>query len=151
MVTNSTFKIAPWADALYAMDRAWWKVYITEVRATFRGALYSAADMRDMKEVTRLPRKEGTLGNSGAGAIDLAARAGARRIILLGYDCKYADDGRRHWFGDHPQQLGNAGRIETWPSHFKAVRERLASLEIINCSRDTALDIFPRAALEEVL
>src|SRR5690606_36428084 len=37
VVTNTTFRAAPWADVLYAMDRAWWLRYLDEVRKAFTG------------------------------------------------------------------------------------------------------------------
>src|SRR5690606_3319410 len=39
IVTNTTFRLCPWADVLYALDAAWWKQYLREVRQVFTGAL----------------------------------------------------------------------------------------------------------------
>lgn len=69
---------------------------------------------------------------------------------MLGYDCQKTN-GRAHWHEDHPVGLGNAGSVDKWPHHFVKVAEALAHVEIINCSRTTALRAFPRAKLEEVL
>src|SRR5690349_21512799 len=33
---NTTFKLAPWADVLFACDLPWWNHYIEEVRKTFK-------------------------------------------------------------------------------------------------------------------
>jgi hypothetical protein len=71
---------------------------------------------------------------------------------LLGLDCQYTG-GKRHWHGDHPPGLGNAKSLKKWPTGFK----RLAShckgqgVEVINASRETALDCFERQPLEAVL
>lgn len=89
--------------------------------------------------------------NSGAACIALSADAGAARIILLGYDCQHTG-GKTHWHGDHPKKLGNAGSVGKWPAAFAALAKTIpATTKVINCSRETALDCFPRAALEDVL
>src|SRR5690606_12343680 len=73
IVTNTTFMLAPWADVLYAMDRAWWSKYHVEARQNFKGELVCAAER--CFGVRRVRFKNG--GNSGAGAMSLAAHWGA--------------------------------------------------------------------------
>ena len=90
----------------------------------------------------------------GAGGIGFGCHhLGAKKIILLGYDCKYASDGKRHFFGDHPPGMnGNAGSLRSWPGHFRSISVRFSKkCDIVNCSRDTALTDFRRANLEDVL
>lgn len=89
-------------------------------------------------------------GNSGAGAISVAARQGAERIILLGYDCQHTG-GMAHHHEDHPQGLPNATTVKNWPSHFRDLAGRIGHVEIINSSRATALQQWPRMALEQAL
>src|SRR5690606_10503176 len=112
VVVNTTFRMAPWADALYAMDRAWWREHIDEVRSTFHGALW--APLGGMPGVKRIRFDRQTPRNSGAGAVAMAAQFGAARIVLLGYDAQHTG-GRKHWHGDHPKKLGNAGSVGKWP------------------------------------
>lgn len=151
IAVNTTFKVAPWADALYAMDQKWWLTYLPET-VHFEGVRYTNASLRHRAPgVHKVPRPFEHHGNSGAGAISLAHKGGASRIILLGYDCQRGPNGEAHHHGDHPKGLGNAGSIDKWPGQFAAVARRLAGVEIINCSRRTALTCFPRADLEEVL
>lgn len=89
--------------------------------------------------------------NSGFQAINLAVLAGAKRIVLLGYDMKTAG-AKSHWFGDHP--------IQTAPSVFSAMINNFPSLvkplaklgvEVLNCTPGSALECFPKRALESVL
>lgn len=88
--------------------------------------------------------------NSGFQAMNLAALAGAARILLLGYDMK-ARDKQLHWFGDHPVPTA-PHTIAGFRDGFKALAKAMpAGLQIINCSRDTALKCFPRADLESAL
>lgn len=142
---NTTFRMTPWADAVFAIDRDWWKQYAAEAES-FTGERLSMRLNRYGAKAAGI----GEHGNSGAGAISLAALRGASRVILLGYDAQYTG-GTRHWHGDHPRNLGNAGSIAKWPEHFEKVAKSLASMEIINCSRETALRCFPRESLEVVL
>ena len=136
----------PWADALFAIDNEWWKRYRDDVIYRFSGKRYSSNNCSQVEKV----RLE-TYGNSGAAAISLAAKIGAKRILLLGYDCKYADDGKRHWHGDHPAGLGNAKNIGNWIERFGQLAKDLRNIEIINVSRETVLTCFPRQTLEQAL
>src|SRR5690606_33987929 len=120
-----------------------WRTYWREVRAVFRGEC--VAPFRS--EYARKVRFVG-VRNSGASAIALAAYCGARRIVLIGYDCQHTG-GRRHWHEDHPASAsGNAGTVRHWPAMFRDVASRLKGVEVVNASRETALDTFPRASLE---
>lgn len=133
------------------MDRQWWEVHINEINKTFLGARYSTNPLNRRYQTIRLiPSAFEAYGNSGAACISLAAQGGARRIILLGYDCQKTD-GKTHWHGDHPPSLGNAGQINKWHEKFAKQSRDLQNLEIINCSRATALTCWPRANLEDVL
>jgi len=129
------------------MDRAWWKTYLNDVRLKFRGERLSSA--RSINGVETVRFYQG--GNSGAGAMSLAEHFGARRIILLGYDCGYAGDGKRHWHGDHPEGLGNAVSMPKWAAQFADMAGHLGNCEIINASRRTALTLWPRQDLETAL
>lgn len=88
--------------------------------------------------------------NSGAGAINLAAHLGVKKIILLGYDMQYTG-GKRHWHGDHPKGLANAGKINAWPKEFAALAKTITHVDVVNCTRETALHCWPKRNLDEVL
>ena len=126
------------------MDISWWKMHIDEVRESFRGQLLTA--QAHCFGAARI----GWHRNSGAGAIAAAAHFGASRIILIGYDCQHTG-GKTHWHGSHPRGLGDAGSVHKWPAQFARVARELKGIEIINCSRETALTCFKRARLEDVL
>lgn len=150
IVTNTTFRAAPWADVLLAMDRAWWEKYIDEVGSTFTGARYSVNLINQRFRVTQIAQPFTAHGNSGAAAISMAAKAGASKIILVGYDCQHTH-GKAHWHGDHPVGLGNAGRMEKWHAQFAKLAATLKGVSVVNCSRETALSAFPRGNLDEYL
>jgi len=154
IVTNTTFRNCPWADALYAYDAAWWRKYLPEIRAIFRGRLFTQSTSRiagvECVKLHALGFRD--FGNSGACAVSLAISAGAARVLMLGYDCQNTG-GRSHHHGDHPKGLGNCGSMPRWPAQFgrlaRYAKER--GVEVINVSRETALTCFPRHSLEEAL
>jgi len=131
---------------LYAMDRVWWTEYGAEVADVFKGI--ATTPVRNIRGTERVDSHD--TQNSGAGAIALAASHGAQCVYLLGYDCQLTG-GKAHWHGNHPKGLGNAGSVDKWPRQFRMLAARLPNIKIINCTRETALDVFPRGTLEDVL
>jgi hypothetical protein len=130
---------------LFAMDCKWWETHGAEASKNFSGERISSGGFVHCTKVRfRHPR------NSGAGAIALAAHWGASRVLMLGYDCQKTG-GKAHWHGDHPKGLGNAGSVAKWPAQFQDMLRYLADVEVINCSRATALTCFPRGDLETCL
>lgn len=143
IVTNNTYQLAPWADVLYGMDSKWWKVMEPE----FSGECLTAVD--NAPGANKSSSAKG--GNSGAGAMLLAAHRGAKTIIMLGYDCKIGEGGIRHWHGAHKAPLGNAVSLPTFYGHFKDAAAKLKNVDVVNCSRATKLDIWPLQRLEDAL
>lgn len=145
IVSNTTFRMAPWADYLWGMDHDWHQAYGREAAATFTGKICAPHVIRGT-EYYRI-----TAGNSGAGAILLAAELGATDILLLGYDCQHTG-GAAHWHPDHPVGLGNAGTVQKWPAQFEEVRAKLPpAVKVTNCTRQTALTVWPQRPLEDAL
>lgn len=148
IVTNTTVRMCPWADVLFAFDSKWWKQYREEV-ASFKGEKLSASMLAE-----NYGAKWVSLGyrNSGACAIALAMSRGASRIVLLGYDATFWN-GRSHWHEDHPYPLENAHTINEWAAQFEKLA-RVASkrgVAIVNASRRTQLVCFPLVSLEDAL
>lgn len=159
---NDAYKLAPWADVLYAADQKWWNWH--DGVPSFAGEKYAieSSDPVTWPGVCVL-RNTGPLGletepwglraghNSGYQAINLAVHLGAKRIVLLGYDMAPADDGRSHWFGEHPDRT-----VSPYPqmrAAFDTLVEPLQALgvEVFNCSRHTALLTFPCVPLDVAL
>lgn len=167
IVTNTTFRIAPWAHALFAFDVKWWDEYHEEVSKVFKGRKfgYSTPCIRYGAESLFHEAWFHSFSNSGACAVGLAVASGAKKIIMLGFDCQKTD-GKVHWHADHPARMSginarkrwpegmnNANSIKLWPRQFKAVADyaKERGVEIVNASRETALDCFPRVNLQDVL
>lgn len=143
IVTNNGYQLAPWADVLYGMDSKWWQVMQPE----FAGEKLTAVDNAPGAQRSSSPKG----GNSGAGAMLLAAHRGASKIILLGYDCQTGKDGIRHWHGAHKKPLGNAVSLPKFYGQFRQAASKLRDVKVINCSRSTALDMWPRQTLKAAL
>ena len=159
---NTTFQLAPWADALYACDAAWWHVHYSQARSLFAGKLWTQ-DREALRhegvqfiESVRAPGLSNRVGvihqgqNSGYQAIGLAHHAGAVKLILLGFDMQ-----GQHWHGQHPKPLTNtpAYLFPLWVSNFNAlaVDLEMAGVEVVNCTPGTALTCFRRADLRAEL
>jgi hypothetical protein len=106
----------------------------------------------DQAGLSKSPNHIHTGFNSGYQAIGLAHLFGVKRILLLGFDFQRSR-GRTHWHGDHPRGLGNGGRYPQWVKAMNqlAVDAKAVGLEIINCSRSTALTCFARSTIQEAL
>lgn len=169
IAVNDNYRVAPFADVLYACDLKWWGHHYQLMRsdpaACFLGELWSgsraaAAKYNGLFFVEGLSRpglsKSYTTihhgGNSGYQAIGLAHQFGAARIVLIGYDMQRTG-GRSHWFGDHPKGWTNAPGLARWVANYHALARDLieAGVVVVNCTIETALTCFDRVALEEIL
>lgn len=155
IVTNATFRAAPWADVLFGFDSRFWRAYIDEVRSVFGGQMVC---MSQTAVPLGVQTTQGSawfrgMGNSGSGAIAFALGGRAAKVVLLGFDCSIGADGRKHWHGNHDHGLANCTSIARWPAQFKAVGQmaRRLGVPVINASRRTSLTCFERMDLEEAL
>jgi hypothetical protein len=167
IVINTSFRLAPFADVLYACDSRWWRSYLEEARATC-GAIEFWTQSEGVTPVEQgagvrvvnslrgpgLSKKKGVIhqgGNSGYQAVGLAHQAGAAKIVLLGYDMH--DRGGAHWHGPHPSGLAARSNFRRWIHDFKQLAADLesAGVEVFNASSTSDLDCFPKASLEEAL
>lgn len=99
---------------------------------------------------SREPNTLNTGQNSGFQVLNLAWHAGCATAVLLGYDMKYADGGKRsHWHEGHPVAVPEQWYRGQYAAHFRSIGE--CGMRILNASRDTLLDCFPRVSLEEAL
>lgn len=88
--------------------------------------------------------------NSGYQAVNLAYILGARRIILIGYDMHGKGT---HFFGKHPAPLTNNTDYESFIAAFRAMNPKFYGVEVINCTRRTAIpeEVFKRMELKSAL
>lgn len=142
--------MVPECHHLFAADCAWWdKHYATLNTRAERWTVSGRAKLRYNLNLLQPPDHD--TFNSGQRAIQLAAHLGAERIILLGYDCSLVNG--THWHGDHPGTLKNpdSKSITRWAGEFQRLADSLPDVDIINCSRHTALTCFRTSTLQKVL
>ncbi len=92
-----------------------------------------------------------TGNNSGTAAINVAVHLGAKRVLLLGYDMGPDSKGRRHFYDTHAVTVSSP--FEQFRKLTATMVEPLkaAGIEVLNCSRRTALECFPQMPLREAL
>lgn len=155
--------MAPWADVLYACGAdasRWWQKH-GERLAGFAGLRYTL-DPKGEPHATVLkntgysgietdPSGLRTGKNSGFQAINLAAHLGAVRIVLLGYDMMTGANDRDHFYGSH----ANGVRVpfhDLKPFFVEIVAPlRALGVEVVNATRSSALDCFPKVSLADAL
>lgn len=165
VAVNDAYKLAPWADCLYATDARWWHWH--RGVPDFTGPKWSLEHSAWGNHRERYPdvqrlRNTGPGGlehdpsglkngrNSGYAAVNLAYHYGATRIILLGFNMGHKG-GRSHFFGDHPNRTSSPYRqfIERFETIVAPLQKR--GVSVINCSRDSLLHCFPKADLRQTL
>lgn len=161
IVVNNGYQMAPWADVLWATDARWWRWH--HGVPSFQGRKFSLwVGGGVYPPDVHILRNDSTTGlctdptgvrngrNGGYAAINLAVHFGVKRILLLGYDLQRTH-GREHWHKDHPVRIPNP--YFQWRRHFGTLVDPLRKLgvEVVNCSRETALECFPRTSLEAAL
>lgn len=170
IAVNDAFRLAPWADCLYATDVSWWLTH-QQTAPLFAGPKWSVDHVTwDASRRERFPHVQRLAntgvtgidtdptglrhgGNSGYAALNLAVHYGAARILLLGYDLQHGDDGRTHFFGNHPGSLNNRSPYHQYLANFATTVAPLRALgiDVVNCSPRSALSCFPLARLHDAL
>lgn len=158
---NDAFRLAPWAEVLYACDAKFYYWHWLKGAREFAGLKFALdAAARRYSGVTVL-KKTGETGleldptglragrNSGYQAINLAVHLGAARIVLLGYDMR--SNGKDHFFGQHPDS--SKPPFSICLQRFETLVEplRAAGIEVVNCTPESALTCFPMRPLREAL
>jgi hypothetical protein len=173
---NDAYKILPNASALFWCDNSWCgresdglKQHVTTHR--FHPRKYASThidqDIRGPAGSTILNKiddygyapdiNEVCGNNGGTQCLNFAINLGARKIYLIGYDMR--DDplarGVTHWHEDHELVI----RHDTYSRLFipsivslnKDVRRLGINVEIINCSRTSAIPCFKKEIVRELI
>lgn len=159
IVVNESWRLAPWADLLYACDGKWWEVAQPDP-AAFAGLRVTqdnrAARLYGLRtvELTRgqdriLTDRPGALGwggNGGFHALNIAAQSNPGRILLVAFDFQ-----GEHWHGRHAKGLNNPAQasLARWARTLDAQAPAFAALgiHVVNCSPDSALTAYPKTTL----
>ena len=167
---NIAFMLGDWISVLYFCDNAFYRVHreavnnfhnlkVTCVNHIPTQILHVAGNIKRLKRDNRygLSNKPSVIKwnfNSGCAAINFATLAGAKRILLLGFDMQAVED-RTHWHSGFRNYVN-----QTKPSVFRrfmrsmpaiAADAKRLKIEILNVSPNSAIKEFPKVKLEEVL
>lgn len=167
---NAAFKIGSWIDYIYFLDKDFMLTY----RPCLAGAGFSSKTVSALpysqleswcntvkgspiNGICAVPDTIAYNHNSGAGAINLAYHLGAKRIVLIGFDMKVIDN-KQHFHGEYiNSKLERPAEDKMTFSKgmlaFPAIANdaEILGVEIINTSMDSALDMFEKIPLEDVL
>ena len=175
---NNAFQLAPDLALLYATNAEWWFYYWDMVKGLPAHKVTANLETAQQYEIGYIEERMGYgLSDdkayihhghgSGFTLVNLAYHCDPDRILLLGYDLRYADDydGKshrigstpRHFFGEYPESM------QHWPSHqvkngvhvelrqfYRDVAEQ-GLVEIINCTPGSAIDAFEYQPIENVI
>lgn len=163
-----SWELAPFADAVYGCDGPWWKS--VGGLPQFKGLkmCYDAMAAGDfgLRKIEIKNNKcdnllfdqvgsVGAGGNSGFQALNLALQFGSRRIILVGIDAT-GTYGKEHWYGRNTAWAMNnpdENNYRHWRLAFAVAAKQAAEMgaEIVNASRDSSINCFRKASIQEVL
>lgn len=165
-VVKDAVRYAPFADVVYSGDYDWYQYWhgLPDFDGEKwlcgepdSGIAWKVAQQYGLRLITPDnkaalsfgPQIIATGGNSGFQAMNLAMLQGATKIILLGYDMQ-PTEGRRNFYTGEDKRPKRSSNYEL----FKAAFERAAPLvpvPVINCSRNTALECFPKMRLQHAI
>lgn len=167
---NNVFREVPDLTLLYGCNAGWWDYYWIQVRehsAEKWTTNRPAAEKHGLNWVAEcnapgLSTSPDIIHHghgSGFSLLNIAYLMGAERIVLLGYDMKYAPDysgyncaigsGPRHYFGEYPEVLQHWPKLQVKNGIHVELVEQYASVarqgvvEIVNCTPDSAVTCFP--------
>ena len=175
---NNVWEIVPDLRVLYCCNTGWWDRYWCDALRDHPASKWTqsreAADKyglnwtaeRNAPGLSTNPSYIHHGHGSGYSLLNLVYLMGAARILLLGYDLRYASDycgkarrvgsSPRHFFGEYPESL------QHWPSvkvkdgvHvelldlYRSVADQ-GLVEIVNCTPGSAIDCFPMVDIDAV-
>jgi hypothetical protein len=172
IAVNSSWRLVPWADMIYATDYAWWKQHHKDL-TLFTGARFAAAGKRierdfpgvsalnvpppsDARRSTIITTPRGLIGsggNSGFQAINVAIHTNAKRLILVGFDMNLLRGS--HWHGDHTGICKNPqpDLMRKWCEALDAQAAALHAhgVDVVNASPVSALKRYRQSSIKEAL
>jgi len=166
---NVAYHIGTWIDWIFFGDNSFFLEHRTNLQK-FPGLKICSHDVVSRCNwVKYVPRNKRRLGiskdpttvcwnnNSGTAAISIAANAGAKRIILLGFDMKI-ENNKQHWHNQYNliERQAKKPTIPPFHSHLQgfpqiAIDAKDRGIEIINCSPDSAITQFPKCNVKDIL
>lgn len=173
---NESYSILPNATALYWCDNSWCakrfdgiKEHKSELRFTshHNAVKHVDLDIRGLGNSTFLhkttdfgfdPNPNNVAGNnSGVQALNLVVNMKPKRIYLLGYDMRDnpLKRGETHWHQRHELAVRNDiySRlfVPSMEALYREMKRQHIDIEIINCSKTSALNCFKKDIIPELV
>lgn len=161
--TNNAYEIAPFIDFLYFMDCVWYKWHKDKL-VNFKGikvtTCHECTNIKGIKFLktgvrTGLDDRPEFLArgnNTGMGALALAVKLGAKRIILLGYDMHFPG-GQSNFHNNHQRDVNEERYRVEFAKKFEIFKDALIEkkIEVLNATPGSELTIFPIVEPDNVL
>jgi len=168
---NAAYLIGTWIDWMFFGDNGFFlnnqkglldfpglKISSNPACDRYNWIKYLERDGHHTTGISSHPGKVSWNWNSGAAAISVAANAGAKRIILLGFDMKMNGD-QQHWH-DWYHKIGNRSKkgmmhlpfdrhLRGFAQIAKDAQQR--GIEIINACPESAITQFHKCNVKELL
>ena len=141
---NVNYELAPDADILAGSDSAFWREYPEALK--FAGRKFSAWNAKGVDKIAN--GLVAACSCSGVLALEAAYQFGGRRMLLLGMDFSGG-----HYFGEYRGACKRTTATK-WSMHrnqFKAWKRARKDAEVLNCTPESKLDVFPLVDLETAL
>ncbi len=168
---NDAYKLGEWVDVVFFADNPFYRSHQEALEKLEQPVVSITTQDCDSPHIMQLQRENlgaclwkdsdrvGFYMNAGNSAIGLAAKFGARRIILLGFDHKLGTDGKANWHPPSTARSGEVKQTEVPFDKFQNGAQMLArdlgaffpDVEVLNAGPDSDLDVFPHVFLEDVL
>jgi hypothetical protein len=168
LAIKKNVELCPWADVVYGCDFPWWQSVrglpdFTGLRLAYAPRAVAEYGCRQVTIPGHAKSDElrfeqvgevGGGGNSGFQALNLAAQFGAKRILLLGFDCQ--DRSGVHWYGRNYWNGGSnptESNFKRWRRAFDNAARQLKErgVEVVNASPLTSLTAFRKATVTQAL
>ena len=172
---NAAYLLGNWVDIMFFGDNGFYQSHrnallqwdgikigcsIGQGQKELDGVKMLSRDGNKKYGISKDPSKVCWNGNSGAAAISVAANAGVKRIILVGFDMILIE-GQQHWHGVYKRaQINRVKPKQDIKTPFErhligfpqiATDARARGIEIINASPNSKINSFPKATVKELL
>jgi hypothetical protein len=166
---NVAYLIGDWIDMVFFGDQSFFlpnqqklaafpnlKVSCHAGVQGFKWVKYVAKQSEKTKGISTVPTMVSWNGNSGGAAISVAVHAGAKRIMLLGFDMSLNGKNNQHWHdlykrGTNPnlKKMPFNRHLQGFP--FIAKDAKRLGIEVINVSPESKIDVFRKVSLKEFI
>lgn len=148
------------ADRLHACDNRWFVEHsgvpgFTGIKTSLEPVPFPEVETLKNTGIEGYDPEPGCIrsgSNSGYQAVHLAAKLGAKKIILIGLD--YTDDGARmHWFGTHKHGMDKHSNVVEWRRLLWGLTDILNGIgvEVLNAGMKSTLSWLPRCDIAREL